>query len=396
MKTSIQNGSVIFTEGKDRYGITLHRTLRLPEDGQTHALPPSLGQFPIKRVEDYKDKVPAAWREHKGVFFPMWQREAMWLSFHHHRRPFAIKVAAGKINAVSGKEWTKELAPSDTSGSGDPRQDYMVAPPQRWLDGFNSGEGIIKQFVAMPLGMGYTVEGQVTGKEDFGGLQIMAIPPKAGLLEPKPYQPPTRLAYSSGATNEYSSSNIVLSGAEGKAKRPGILRSRMGSAGGSSTGGSTAVFSTCSLSDGPVAADGIDDWEGRNDQGAQAAEMGLAAGGSMSQKIYPDPHGLDTWDLSESGRLYIHIVNSQMYEEITGEKPPKSPITAQTYTQHGYPWFKLWEDEMGDVGASETLSGIKTVAQKDADHGFKGQMDDSSVAPKNPLLVSKVVQDGSW
>jgi hypothetical protein len=30
---------------------------------------------------DYLDKIPEAWKEHGGVFLPMWQREAMYIRF---------------------------------------------------------------------------------------------------------------------------------------------------------------------------------------------------------------------------------------------------------------------------------------------------------------------------
>ena len=39
----------------------------------------------------------------------------------------------------------------------------------------------------MPLGMGYTVEAQVTGEETFGGIQILVYEPRAGRF---PDQPP--------------------------------------------------------------------------------------------------------------------------------------------------------------------------------------------------------------
>ena len=45
-------------------------------------------------------------------------------------------------------------------------------PKQPWLDGFSIGEGLIRQFVAMPLGNGYTVEEQLTGKAYIGGIQV--------------------------------------------------------------------------------------------------------------------------------------------------------------------------------------------------------------------------------
>lgn len=396
METTISNGTVTFTEGVDQFTVTLHRTLRLPEDGKTHNLPPSMGHFPVKRVDDYADKVPPEWLKHGGVFIPMWQREAMWLQFKAHRRPFACKVAAGKINAVSGKEWVKELAPSDPSNSGDPRQDYLVAPPQPWLDGFNAGGGIIRQFVAMPLGQGYTVEGQVTGKEDFGGIQIMALAPKKGLLEPKPRM--GGILRSQGFTKsagpqEYSSGpiNVIdgpISPAAAKAYNIGEVHDA----------------SPASASEGVMDFMGIEQERktlGRRERRSlpKAAEMGLAQGGSMSQKIYPDPHGIDTWDLDGSGRIFIHIVNSEMYEQITGVAPPKSPITAQHYTRMGFPWFKLWEEEMGDVSASSTLAGVKTVGQMDQKHGFEGQQDDSPVYEKNVVSAGKpmlIVKDGTW
>jgi len=35
---------------------------------------------------------------------------------------------------------------------------------------------VIRQFVAMPLGSGYSVEEQITGKPEHGGLQIIVYP----------------------------------------------------------------------------------------------------------------------------------------------------------------------------------------------------------------------------
>jgi hypothetical protein len=46
--------------------ISFYRTLRIPEDGRDYPLPAGLGRFPIHRVEDYADKVPAKWLEDGG------------------------------------------------------------------------------------------------------------------------------------------------------------------------------------------------------------------------------------------------------------------------------------------------------------------------------------------
>jgi hypothetical protein len=157
----------------DRFSVSFQRTLRIPDDGREYPLPPGLGVFPLLRVIDYAGRVPAQWSKERSVFLPMYQREAMWLGFDAAPwRPNAVKVGIGRINAVSGEQWNDAL-------HGDP-QDYLVCPPQLWLDGVNAGDAHIRQFVAVTLGSGLTVEGQLTGVEQFGGLQLRVFEPKPG------------------------------------------------------------------------------------------------------------------------------------------------------------------------------------------------------------------------
>ncbi|CAO1604788.1 hypothetical protein XANCAGTX0491_008328 [Xanthoria calcicola] len=58
----------------------------------------------------------------------------------------------------------------------EPIQDYIVAPKQLWLDGIADKQGSVRQFVAMPLGSGYSVEAQITGHDEVGGIQFMVVP----------------------------------------------------------------------------------------------------------------------------------------------------------------------------------------------------------------------------
>jgi hypothetical protein len=264
-----------------RFSVTFERTLRIPDDGRDYPLPPSLGHFPVRRIADYADRVPSGWREHGGVLIPMYQREAMWLNFHGG--PNAVKVAVGKVNAISGEPYHQRL-----------ENDYAVVPEQPWLDGINAGDGYIKQFVAMPLGLGYTVEGQVTGEERHGGLQIVCFAPKPNRVPQRPR----------------------------------------------------------SVEDLAAAA--------------PAAEMGLGAGGRMRQRIYPDPHGVDTWDQDSYGRVFVHIVNSRLWREITGEPVPPTPVDARAYTNAGLPWFELYDDGLGDIPAGDVLANVKSIKEMDA------------------------------
>ena len=152
--------------------VSFQRTLRIPDDNREHPLPPGLGRFPLRHVDDYAGRVPPAWREHGGVLMPMHQSEAMWMSFGA-AYPMAIKVAAGKVNVLTGDAWSNDLRTEP--------QDYLVVPDQPWLDGFCVAKGTIRQFVAMPLGEGFTAEEQLTGEAKHGGLQIVAYPMKEGV-----------------------------------------------------------------------------------------------------------------------------------------------------------------------------------------------------------------------
>ena len=170
-----------------RLEVGFQRTLRIPDDNRDYPLPPGLGEFPLNHVDDHLERLPAKWGQRGGVFLAMYQAEAMWLNFSGSY-PMAVKVAAGKANALTGDPWTNEL-------SGEP-QDYLVVPEQPWLDGFCVERGLIRQFVAMPLGEGYTAEEQLTGEAQHGGLQIAVYPMQASRYEAIEREPLGEVLYS--------------------------------------------------------------------------------------------------------------------------------------------------------------------------------------------------------
>ena len=307
--------------------VTFQRTLRIPDDGGSYPLPPGLGAFPLRRIEDFASRVPAGWAARGGVILPMYQREALWICFQGQPwKPRAVKVAVGKICALTGAPWSEALHATP--------QDYLVTPPQPWLDGIAAGAGMVRQFVAMPLGLGYTVEGQVSGEERFGGIQLKVFEPRPGRF---PDQPPP-------------------------------MRAR------------------CAAAPPAPAA-----------RASAAGAMGLGAGGRMKQKIYPDSHGIDTWDQSHSGRVFVHIVNSEMWRDITGEPPPPSPVSARTYAQHGLPWFALYDEQLPTLAPAQTLAAVKSIKDIDAGKSTLPLQDDAPVTP-GPVHVLPLdaVHDGDW
>jgi hypothetical protein len=116
--------------------ISFQRTIRVSDNANVSNLPPDLGDFPLYSVADYTDKLPADVSAKGGFFFPMYQREAMWIDFHSDE-PFAIKIYVGGVNAVSGEPVNEtpatllrrlKLVAEQASV-----QDYVVTPKQRWL-----------------------------------------------------------------------------------------------------------------------------------------------------------------------------------------------------------------------------------------------------------------------
>ncbi len=174
-----------------RLEVDFQRTLRIPDDNRDYPLPPGLGTFPLNHVDDHMERLPAEWQQRGGVFLPMYQAEAMWLNFSGSY-PMAVKVSAGRVNALTGEAWTNDLSQEP--------QDYLVVPEQPWLDGFCVERGLVRQFVAMPLGEGYSAEEQITGEAQHGGLQIAVYPMRAARYEAMEREPLGEVLYAMAAS----------------------------------------------------------------------------------------------------------------------------------------------------------------------------------------------------
>ena len=299
--------------------VEFQRTLRIPDDGRTYPLPAGLGRFPLRHVDDFPD-VPGAWKRHGGVMLPMYQSEAMWLHFRSPRGyPFALRVAAGKIDAVAGGEWSEGLRRK--------KQNYVVIPAQPWLDGYCVEKGIIRQFVAMPLGAGYTAEEQITGRAEHGGLQLQAFPLKREAWERM------QMRWEGDARSLFPS--------VGMAKK-------------------------------------------RSSRAAVSLDMGLAPGGRMRQEIFDDRYDWEDWDRDVSSRCFVHLANSLVWRAITGQRPPTTPPTAREYKKAKVPWFDYYDDRQTAVDAADALAALKSVAELGAEKG------DVPLPDNEPVDVERV------
>lgn len=373
------------------FTVTLQRTLRIPDDGKQYPLPPGLGAFPVRHVDDFASRIPQKWTGRGGVMVPLYQSEAMWLHFdcgfapeHHTHYPFAVKVATGKCSAVTGKKWSKKLR----------EKDYLVCPEQPWLDGYVVEDGTVRQFVAAPLGLGVTAEEQLTGKAEFGGLQIEVIPMALEHFSKK-YEK-RQLIAPRGVLRSKSSLSIQGLGGpfQGGHGIPGVYSSTLTDSRGvvkASAGVIGSVNMTCD------SADAILESRGMDVPGAKL-DMGLAPGGRMQQQIFQDPHGLDVWHKTEKARCFIHMANSLGWEHVTGQRPQTVPMTAATYSRHGLPWFELYEEGAAAHGGTEKTKSLKSVAQISAEKCIPVLPENQSVQPKNKVVLKSkdAVRDGVW
>ncbi|ORY70616.1 hypothetical protein BCR35DRAFT_315239 [Leucosporidium creatinivorum] len=395
--------------------IKFHRTLRVPDSSDVHLLPPA----------------------------------AMWMSFKdgtdtcYRRRgkERAVKVHVGGINALSGlpRDANESLVDAEL-------QDYVVASKQPWLDGICTEPGVVRQFVAMPLGEGYTVEEQLTGKADIGGIQFdiferlddrfeilitregeeHAIPARYLLNTPAEIslenEQPVKLRLRRGTKNSLNCSVVSLLEAQGADKLDPTAQLVLDSGYSTSRGyytvpldmhvlietlaGETIPFSVRStepverlksrieesmeipvesqrlIHEGKQLGDGrsFSDYNIRKGDKIHLAirlvggelpltTMGMTAGGKIKQNIVKDTLPVRAYSKEPTHRVFVHTVNSAMWELMTGTVAPLTSIGPSTYKESGLPWLDLYSEwsspsPAGRFGDVQSLTEVDALVSK--------------------------------
>jgi hypothetical protein len=282
--------------------VEFHRTVRVADGRTPSNLPPSLGTMKPYKVADYNGRCPKAWDE-GSVFVALHDTEALWMSFRHNGTPVAVLVGAGGINALTGEKLGTKLEENN----------YIVTPPQPWLDGWKSDDGCVYQFVATPYkkGKGITVAEQLIGAESKTGAIGVAV------FEPK-----------DGRTLKVVSKPI-----EGYGWWPAFIH-----------------FCEASL---PTSGSDAEILYSRRGFG----EMGIGRGGKIHQKIYPDPYGIEVWQDAPVAAVAVYVVNAEAFEEITGEKIPL-PVGHEVYKGL---WYGLKDQDKADVTGTTKFTGLKSA-----------------------------------
>lgn len=281
--------------------VTFHRTVRVADGRSPSNLPPSLGRATVTSVSEYDANCPKSW-DRTGYFIPLHDREALWISFQGG--PVAVLIGAGGINALTGTKLGTKLEEGN----------YLVTPPQPWIDGWKAEDGTVYQFVATPFkgGDGLSVGEQILGEESkSGGIGIAVFEPKEPL---KGVSRPDEVYTDSAWSSSYSK---------------GV------------TGQSAAMYVASAA----------------RSRGLVASEMGVGKGGKIIQKIYADTHGLAVWKEEPAAAMAFYLVSAADYEAITGIKIP-APKSHDDYQGN---WFNLKDESLEDSPGAPVFAGLKTV-----------------------------------
>ena len=281
--------------------VTLHRTLRVPDDGRTYPLPPSLGTFPARRVPGAESRYPA---QIPVLQVPMYQSEALWLGFLEGMLigyPMRIRILTGHTDAVSGERVTlgRDEVPPDVFPS-EP-QGFVVVPEQPWLDGFRVDEATVRQFVAEPLGLGRSAEEQLDpDAAPAGGIWIGVEPVKAEIWEAERQR---AHALSESTMAEVKSMDL-------------------------------------------------------------ASSMGLAPGGGIIQQIFTTHRAESEWS-GKVQWLRVELMSSLAWMHAAGARPPHPPPTSREYTAAGLPWFTYWHTELEALDGPSPFTALRSLGEWD-------------------------------
>ncbi|KAG2074939.1 hypothetical protein BDR04DRAFT_1070838 [Suillus decipiens] len=336
--------------------IFFRRTIRVPETNRPSNLPPGLGTFPLYNVAEFSHVLPRDMVEKGGLFFAMYQREAMWLQFKSNKK-FAIRIYVGGINGITGEPMIPNMATLLKRQNGvEKKQDYIIVPEQPWVDGIATGPGMVKQFVAVPYGSGYSIEYQITGSETTGGIQFEVIPAYESSVNFKGadiYRTPHELGLSLGS--EMTMTNLKI-----------LPPPTPTSSGLQNMPTSHELENGRTLSDYNIQRNSVIHLVLTLRGGGEFTPvMSFGAGGTIKQAIIKDHNNPRIWDVERARVFNVQVLNAAHFEHITNMMAPPTPVDVKVYAKAGLPFFDIFNEVPTDIHGYDIFKMTKSISTLD-------------------------------
>ncbi len=290
--------------------IKFQRAMRIPNDGETYALPTALGQLPLRSIDDFPETAPASFMKKGGIVMPLHRSEALWIWFSSRYR-FAVKIGAGEINALSGEPWNSEL--------GRQPQNYLVAPGPPW----GENDEVLRRYVTMPLTTGDSADGPRADWADSGVIQFQVVPMRAeSYYRDEVYLPPTikeffmRLIFAP-----------IISAQLAEQRRRHAQ------------------------------------WD-LEDPFEKSVEPALEV--ATRQEILEDEYEFTAWDQAQTVRCFAQPCDSSLWRQITGSNPPLLPLTAKDYEEAGIPWLDDYRHDGKPLPENSSITPDRIVQSRNA------------------------------
>lgn len=167
------------------FNVDVHKTDIVEVSDKSHGLPASRGVCDSFKVADYF--CPDNWSK-DGFFITLPENSPFWFDFRMNGECACLPFIQ-KVNPL-----TMEQIDLEKGLSKDPKQNYMVLPIQRWLDGY-ANDGIVYQFILTKSGIRMAVNENVlpVNEQNSNAIGFAFF----GLKNPKPITPVRTPDYSS-------------------------------------------------------------------------------------------------------------------------------------------------------------------------------------------------------
>lgn len=119
--------------------------------------------------------------------------------------------------------------------------------------------------------------------------------------------------------------------------------------------------------------------------------MGVAPGGFIKQCVLEDTNLATIWERDHTICFNVQILNSAMFQQVTGTAPPSTPISAKAYADQGLPFYKIYGETSTVKG---DFDGIKSVKQLDNIKNENGKRKNEGNSALKTNKKQKDISDG--